>query len=94
MAQLWKVRLPANVGALSIERDAPPSTYAIAAALDGEPGAWPRVASLTAVRAAMIWPGLYLAGIRGWRSAAGAAAGSTAITVLLLGYYGLKRGQR
>lgn len=77
--------------AVPVEAQSPPSTYAIAAVVDGEPRAWPRVAYLTAMRAAMIWPGLQLAGIRGRDALAGAAVGSVTITLLLLANYSLKQ---
>ncbi len=77
--------------AVEIEAQSPPSTYAIAAVIDGDPNAWGRVAYLTAIRAAMIWPGLRLAGIKGRDAMAGAAMGSAFITLLLLADYSFKR---
>lgn len=77
-----------------LEEQAPPSSYAIADALEGVPGAWPRVAGLTAIRAAVIAPGIYLAGIRGWKNPSGAILGSVAITTYLFALYGYKRGRQ
>lgn len=48
----------------TLERKAPPSTYAIAAWLDGEPGAFSRVVLLTTVRALPIGVGMALVGHR------------------------------
>ncbi len=76
-----------------VEQNAPPSSYAIADALEGVPGAWPRVGGLTAWRSVVISPGLYLAGIRGWKLVGGSLLGSAAISVYLLAYYGLARGR-
>ena len=63
-------------------RDDPPSTYAIAALVDGEPGALGRVIELTLTRTVLIAPGLYLVGIRDPMSLVKATLGATAsITV-------------
>lgn len=72
-------------------RQHPVSTYAINAALGGEQGAWKRVAVLTALRSAMMLPGLWLAGIRGWRLFGAAFLASTTMTGALIGYYALNR---
>lgn len=40
----------------------PPSTYAIQALVNGEPGAFQRVVGLTLLRTALILPGLWVAG--------------------------------
>jgi hypothetical protein len=45
-------------------RDEPPSTYAIAAFMQGQPGSLGRVVNLTLSRMVFIAPGLYIAGIR------------------------------
>ena len=42
----------------------PPSTYAIAALMEGQPGSIGRVANLTLSRMVFIAPGLFLAGVR------------------------------
>lgn len=44
------------------DRTQPPSTYAIQALVNGEPGAFQRVVGLTLLRTALIVPGLWLAG--------------------------------
>lgn len=74
-----------------VQYGSPPSTYAILAALNGEPGAWMRVATSTAMRAGLIAPGLYVAGFRGWDLAKASVAGSLSITTMLFFYYGLLR---
>jgi len=62
--------------------DDPPSTYAIAALVDGEPGALGRVVELTLTRSMLIAPGLYVAGIRDPGSLVKATLGATvSITV-------------
>jgi hypothetical protein len=76
-----------------LERNAPASSYAIADVIEGTPGAWPRVAGLTAWRAVIMSPGLWVAGIRGRNLVFGSVLGATAITVYLLGYYGLARSR-
>jgi hypothetical protein len=73
-----------------VERGEPPSTYALLAAIEGQPNAWYKVASLTAVRAALIAPGLWLAGVRGWRLPVYSVMGSMTITGGLLVYYWAK----
>lgn len=52
------------LGTYPPEPQAPPSTYAVAALIDGEPGALPRVVGLTLLRAVPIGVGLYIAGER------------------------------
>ena len=69
----------------------PPSSYAIAGVLDGERGAWGRVARATAERSVMIAPGLWLAGIRGRELLAGAALASVSITTVLFAHYWRKK---
>jgi len=74
-----------------VDQQSPPSSYAIAGALEGEPGAWGRVFLVTALRAVCIAPGLYLGGVRGRQIATGSAMAAVTITVALFGLYGLKR---
>lgn len=74
------------------ERQSPPSTYAIAALVNGEPGAAGRVVTLTLSRAIPIGVGLRIAGQRE-RLVRSSLIVSTSITVAMLGYaYGRKRG--
>lgn len=73
-----------------VERDAPPSAYAIADLLDGRPGALTRVAGLTIMRAAFIAPGLYLTGVRE-RVVVRSLAASATITLGMLAWYTVKR---
>jgi len=74
------------------EQKSPPSTYAIAALVDGEPGAFGRVVKLTLFRAIPIGVGLRIAGQRE-RLARSSLIVSASITAAMLGYaYGRKRG--
>lgn len=82
---------PLEIPAGYVEAHSPPSSYAVAAALDGEPGAWVRVFGVTASRAIIIFPGLYLGGIRGKHLFTGAVAASTVITGMLFVMYGLRK---
>lgn len=94
------MRTPAYIPAASaipvriIPPKSPPSTYAIAAAVDGEPGAWWRVLGVTSKRLALIVPGLYLAGLRGPKLVKASLSTTTTITLGLLALYALqgKRG--
>lgn len=72
---------------------APPSSYAIAALLEGEPNALDRVVRLTLKRVLFIAPGLFLAGRRGENLVKESLAASASITVLLTFYYADKRSQ-
>lgn len=74
-----------------IEPQSPPSSYAVAAALDGEDGAWPRVLGVTLARAVIIFPGLYLGGVRGRHLFTGALAASASITGMLFVAYGIRK---
>lgn len=74
------------------EPQAPPSTYAIAALVDGEPGALGRVVVLTAFRAVPVGLGLYLVGDRE-RLIKKSLAVSGTISLAMIGYaLGRKRG--
>jgi len=79
---------------MEAQRGAPPSTYAILAAIEGQEGAWRRVAVATAIRSLMIAPGLWIAGVRGWKVATGALAGSIGITAVLYAYYALIKARQ
>ena len=70
----------------------PPSTYEIAALLDGEQGAGWRVASLTMQRALIIGTGLWLAGIRDRKLVVGSLTASVTVTFWIMGLYLLKKG--
>ena len=82
-----------------LERDAPPSLYAVSAVLEGEPGAWPRVVGNTLLRAAFLapgaWVGFKLAGgqPRVGQVASAALGGSIGITAGLFALYAWKRSQ-
>jgi hypothetical protein len=71
-------------------RNDPPSSYALVDLLEGRPGALARTVGLTAVRAGLIAPGLYVAGVRE-RLAVKSLAASTSITLFLLAWYAVKR---
>jgi hypothetical protein len=74
-----------------VDQQSPPSSYAIAGALEGEPGAWGRVVLVTLARAFCIAPGLYLGGVRGRQIVTGSAMAAVTITGMLFALYGLKR---
>lgn len=77
-----------------VQSQSPPSTYAIAALLDGEKQSGMRVLGLTLERAFFIGTGLYVAGFRGQELMRGALSASTAITGWIVADYWLKkRGQ-
>lgn len=76
---------------LYVEAQAPPSSYAIADMIEGNPGALPRVAKLTALRSIFLIPGLYMAGIRGTMLLKGAGLGSVSLSLYLLGLYSLRK---
>jgi hypothetical protein len=73
------------------DRGSPPSTYAVLAVMEGEEGAWGRVALATGVRALAILPGLWAVGLRGWKLPGWSLAASTSITLWLFALYSLKR---
>lgn len=80
-----------------IENGAPPSTYAVAAVLNGEPGSFARLIGVTILRAVFIIPGLWLSGkvvpgveIGLPQSVGMGLAASASISTGLLGWYWLK----
>lgn len=86
-------------GAVPMENGAPPSSYAVAAVVNGERGGIPRLIGVTGVRALMIAPGIWIAdrlmggeGPRlGWlRTGAFSLAASTTISLGLLVLYKAK----
>lgn len=78
-------------------RDAPPSTYAVVDFLDGADGSIVRLAGLTLLRTAFIFPGIWVANkITGTEMGFGKLAGyslatSTSISAGMVGYYALRR---
>jgi len=74
-----------------VEPGAPPSSYPVAAVLEGEPGGWPAVAWGTVKRSAFIAPGLALAGIRGKQLVLGSVYASLGITAALFALYLARR---
>jgi len=73
-----------------VENESPPSSYAIADLVAGEPGALSRTLSLTLQRAFFVAPGLYVAGIRDRQLLLGSFYGSIGISLWLVGLYSLK----
>jgi hypothetical protein len=71
----------------------PPSSYAIAGAIEGHPGAWWRVTGATLARGALIAPGLRLAGVKGWTLLWASLLGSAGVTISMFVYYSLRRAQ-
>lgn len=79
-----------------IEDAAPPSTYAVAAVIEGQRGAVLRAVGLTLARGVAIAPGLWLAGrafkiegLRGWKLVGTSLAASSMITLFMFGWYSL-----
>ena len=68
-------------------RGSPPSTYAILAVLENQPGSAERVAWATTRRMALIAPALWIAGFRGRDLVRASVASTLGITLGLLGYY-------
>ena len=88
--------IPAEVVANpAIQEAAPPSTYAVAAFLGGQPGAGARLLGLTALRAVFILPGLWIASsmsnvkMSGGQLVAFSLASSATITGGMIGWYKL-----
>ena len=75
-----------------IRPGSPPSSYAVAAVLEGEPGGWWKVAKATALRAVFVAPGVAVAGLRGRKLVLGSLLGSVGITIALFALYGAQRG--
>lgn len=79
----------------AIEQGAPPSSYAVAAFLEGQPGAGWRLLALTGLRAAFILPGLWIASsmspvkLSGGQLVAFSLASSATITGGMIGWYKL-----
>tara|TARA_Y100000310_G_scaffold135227_1_gene134104 strand:+ start:918 stop:1196 length:279 start_codon:yes stop_codon:yes gene_type:complete len=74
-----------------VQQKSPPSTYAIAALMDGEPKSVRRVAGLTLERAFFLGTGLFLSGLRGRQLIKSSVLASTAITAWIIGDYALRR---
>lgn len=83
-----------------LEQGAPPSSYAVAAALDGEEGAILRLVGLTFLRGVFILPGLWVVAkiskieLDGLRLLGLSFGGSATITLGMLGYYYIQRRLR
>lgn len=81
-------------GEVPVERESPPSTYAVAAVINGEPGAIFRLWGVTLLRGAFIFPGVWLGaklmGVKdatGWKLVTMSMAASSSISLGLLGLY-------
>ena len=75
-----------------VRRGSPPSSYAVQALLEGEPGSVGRVLEATLLRTVFVLPGLYFATpYRGRRLLGVAIACSGSITLSLILYYGLRK---
>lgn len=75
-----------------VEKHSPPSSYAMASAMEGEPGGLARVAIGTLQRGLIMTPGLRLAGIKGEQLYKAAFLGSIGITGWIWVLYTLRRG--
>ena len=74
-----------------IEKGSPPSSYAVAAVLEKEPGSTGRVIMGTLMRSLFIIPGLGFSGLRGEQLVKSALLASASITGSLFGLYTLRR---
>lgn len=78
-----------------VEDSAPPSTYAVAAVLQGQRGSIPRMMALTVARGTAILPALWIAGKvlkipelkMGWKLVGASMAASTGITLSMIVWY-------
>lgn len=73
-----------GIGAVPL--GSPPSTYAGHDVVTGKPGAIPIFLGLTVLRAILIAPGLYAAGVRGRQLAGGALLASAGVSTFVVGY--------
>ena len=71
----------------------PPSTYAIDDLVHGRDGALMRTLGLTAIRAALIYPGVYLAGVRGRQTLRVAVYASGTITLGMIALKWIEKQQ-
>jgi hypothetical protein len=75
-----------------VERDSPPTSYAIAAFLNGEPDGATRVVKGMLQRSIFIAPGAWLSGTKGLRNIARTSLiVSASISTILLGFYMMER---
>lgn len=88
---------PAPTTQPGVEQNAPPSSYAVAAVLDGQSGAIIRLVGLTALRGIFIMPGLWLASkvlrtdLDTMDVVGLSFTGSLTISLGMLGYYAIRR---
>lgn len=80
-----------------VEPQGPPSSYAVAAVLDGESGAIPRLVGLTVLRAIFIIPALYLGSrvfardLKFWQTCLLSLSASSGISSGMLVWYKIQR---
>lgn len=91
VAGVYSFHMPIVCPQAFVEPGSPPTSYAVAGVLNGEPGAWGRVAWGVLERSVFIAPGLYLAGVRGKTLATGSLLASASITTWLFALYGIRR---
>lgn len=86
-------------GTVPMQSESPPSSYAIASVINGEPGGFMRVIGVTLLRAGFIAPGLWVASrifpgetvkLGGWQLLGFSVASSTTISLGLLAWYGIR----
>ena len=88
-----------TLGNVHAQRGSPPSTYAILAAVEGQPGAIPRVLGTTLLRSFFLAPGLMAVSRilddakvpRFQKVALGALAASASASIFLLAWYSSKK---
>ncbi len=84
------------MGSTPVERQAPPSTYAVAAFIDKQQGSFGRMVMVTLLRSVFIFPGVYGSGkllkldLSPWQIGALTLASSSTITAGMLAWYYLK----
>jgi len=84
------------MGSVPVERQAPPSTYAVAAFIDQERGSFGRMLMVTLLRSVFIFPGVYGVNrllkldLAPWQVVSVSVGSSSTITVGMLTWYFLK----
>lgn len=85
-------------GAVPMEGGAPPSSYAVASVVNGEPGGTVRLVGVTFLRSIFIAPGLWLGAkivgvdqyVMGWKLVGMTVGASSSISLGLLAWYFIK----
>lgn len=72
-----------------VPRESPPSVYAAAAVVEGQPGAWTNLVMNTLLRAVLLMPGLAIGGVRDLRTNVTAALTASGLLsgIILIHYY-------